>query len=168
MRPSYEIAELVQPAALATDGAGTASAFTYQVGSLDLTDSMVLLSFKIDGVAHAAQVELVLGDGGLAQAFHLRLDLTSITDRAWVAVTVPWAWVRITGRPDRAHITDVQLRVIDDGAAPVRVELARIAVVDDRPLPPRRDFADYRYEVHAPCIREPWPAVNSNMQASSV
>jgi peptidoglycan/xylan/chitin deacetylase (PgdA/CDA1 family) len=126
-----------QSAVIETDGAGTLRTLTRTgLSPIDFTGYMPKLWVKIDHVTSAASLQLVLGDSNLANQFRFSFHSTQgqrwTTDGDWVALTMSWAPENVTvvGTPDRAAITDVQLRVIDNATGtPVRLHVNGIALV---------------------------------------
>ena len=126
-----------QSAVIETDGAGTPRTLT-RVGlpPIDFTGRMPKLWVKVDHVTSTAKLQLVLGDTNLTNQFRFSFHSTQgqrwTTEGDWVALTMSWAPenVSIVGTPNRAAITDVQLRVIDDATGtPVRLHVNGIALV---------------------------------------
>lgn len=99
--------------------------------AIDFTDRMPQLRLRAD-LAHASRFDLLLGTDGLANAFVF--TLRSGQGQPWIVdatpFTVSFAPNAVLGNPDRARITDIALRVVDDGT-PVTIDLAGIAVVPE-------------------------------------
>jgi peptidoglycan/xylan/chitin deacetylase (PgdA/CDA1 family) len=126
-----------QSAVIETDGAGTLRTLTRTgLPPIDFTGYMPKLWVKIDHVKSASRLQLALGDSNLANQFRFSFHSTQAqrwtTDGDWVALSMSWAPenVAIVGTPNRAAITDVQLRVIDDASGtPVQVHVNGIVLV---------------------------------------
>jgi peptidoglycan/xylan/chitin deacetylase (PgdA/CDA1 family) len=126
-----------QSAVIETDGAGTARTLTrLGLPPIDFTNHAAKLWVKLDNVAHAANLSLALGSGNLANrfsfAFHSTQGQKWTTEGDWVAFTMTWSpdSVSTVGTPNRAAITDIQLRVVDDASGtPVRLHVNGLALV---------------------------------------
>lgn len=128
-----------QSAVIETDGTGAARALRRTgLPPIDFTGHVPKLWVKLDNVTAAANLQLWLGDSNLANAYRFSFHSTQgqrwTTEGDWVAFTISWspANVSVLGTPNRAAITDVQLRVIDNASGtPVRLHVNGIALVPE-------------------------------------
>lgn len=126
-----------QSAWIQTDGAGTPRTLS-KIGMtpIDFTDQDLKIWVKIDNVAQLTTLDVSLGDNHLANAFRFRLRSTQgqqwMTEGDWVSFAIPWTASNysLVGSPNRAAITDVMIRAVDDATgSPVRVHLNGLALV---------------------------------------
>jgi peptidoglycan/xylan/chitin deacetylase (PgdA/CDA1 family) len=101
---------------------------------IDFTGKVARVWVKLEGVEHLGTLEIQLGSNNLTSAFEFSLRTGQsrqwFTDGDWVSIAVPWTPTRVAGIPDRAHITDVMVRVSDDATGNhVRLHLNGIALV---------------------------------------
>jgi peptidoglycan/xylan/chitin deacetylase (PgdA/CDA1 family) len=128
-----------QSAVLETNGAGALRTLTRSgLAPIDFTAQMPKLWVKLDNVTHATTLQVVLGSGGLTNQFRFSFQSTQgqrwTTEGDWVAFTLSWSPENVTtiGTPNRAAITDVQIRVVDDATGtPVRLHINGIALVPE-------------------------------------
>ncbi len=126
-----------QSAVIATDGTGVARTLSRTgLPPIDVTNRVPKLWVKLDNVTHAATLQLVLGSAGGAFrfAFHSTQGQRWTTEGDWVAFTMSWSPenVSVTGTPNRAAITDVEVRLVDDATgAAVRLHVNGIALVPE-------------------------------------
>ncbi len=126
-----------QSAVIETTGTGIARTLTRTgLAPIDFTDHVPKLWVKLDNASHATTLQLVLGDSNLANSYRFAFHSTQAqrwtTEGDWVAFTMSWSAANVTvqGTPNRAAITDVQLRVIDDATGErVRLHVNGIALV---------------------------------------
>lgn len=126
-----------QSAVLETDGTGTARTLTrLGLAPIDFTARVPKIWVKLDNVTHAANLQLVLGDSNLANSYRFSFHSTQgqkwSTEGDWVAFTMSWSPdnVSVQGTPNRAAITDVQLRVVDSATGQrVRLHVNGLALV---------------------------------------
>ena len=122
-----------------TDGTGAvATVVRAESGPIDVRDNVLKIWVKVDNVAHLAALDVWLGDSRFANVYKFRLRSTQsqqwMTDGDWVSFTVPWSPdnYAVDGTPDRGAITDVEVRVADDGTGnKVRVHLNGLALVPE-------------------------------------
>jgi peptidoglycan/xylan/chitin deacetylase (PgdA/CDA1 family) len=120
-----------QSAFVTTDGAGTHATLA-RLGAppIDFTAHLPKLWVKLDGAAHVKRLELRLGSGGLTSFFAFTVESERwISDGEWVGPSLSWSAARVVGRPDRRAISDVELRVVDDGTGPVTLHANGLALV---------------------------------------
>jgi peptidoglycan/xylan/chitin deacetylase (PgdA/CDA1 family) len=123
-----------QAAVVETDGIGTTRTLS-RVGmpGIDFTGKVAQLWLKVEDVEHLGELQVQLGDSNLANAFVF--DLRSgqsrqwISEGDWVSVAIPWQPIQTAGTPNRAHITDVMVRVADDRVGRVTLHLNGVALV---------------------------------------
>jgi peptidoglycan/xylan/chitin deacetylase (PgdA/CDA1 family) len=128
-----------QAAVVETIGTGSARTLAKTgMAPIDFSGKVARLWLKLEGVEHLGDLEVQLGDSGLANAF--RFDLRGgqsqqwFTDGDWISIAVPWTPDAVTGTPDRSRITDVLVKVADDASGThVRLHLNGIALVADAP-----------------------------------
>jgi len=110
-----------QAVSVVTDGAATAktikkTAFT----AINATNLIPVVALKVDDYTHLGGVQLYLGDSNLANYWKWEMKSSSsqkwLTQGDWVIPTLSWTNGQVTGTPNKAAITDAQMRVIDDGA----------------------------------------------------
>lgn len=126
-----------QSAVIETDGAGTARALVRTgLSPIDFSNHVPKLWVKLDNVTSTANLQLRLGDNNFANYYRFTFHSTQgqrwTTDGDWVAFTMSWspANVASVGTPNRAAITDVQLRVIDNASGtPVRLHVNGLGLV---------------------------------------
>jgi peptidoglycan/xylan/chitin deacetylase (PgdA/CDA1 family) len=125
-----------QSAFVETDGRATPRTLARMaMPANDLRGRTFKLWLKVDGIQHVQSLELLAGDSNLSNMFRFKLISHQgqpwITEGAWVAFSIPWSEESYTvfGAPDRAAITDVMLKVIDDGTSRVRLHANAIAFV---------------------------------------
>ena len=123
-----------QAAVVTTDGIGTTRTLARtSMPGFDFTGKTIALWLKVENVAHLGELEVQLGDSNLANAFVF--DLRSgqsrqwISEGDWVSVAVPWQPTQVAGTPNRAHITDVMVRVADDRVGRVTLHLNAAGLV---------------------------------------
>jgi hypothetical protein len=130
-----------QAAVIATDGAGSPRTLSRTgLAPIDFRNSVPKLWVKVDNVAKVSALQLLLGDNNFANAyrfsFHSSQGQKWTTDGDWVALTLSWsaANVSVVGSPNRAAITDVQVRVVDNAmGTPVRLHVNGLALVAEAP-----------------------------------
>jgi peptidoglycan/xylan/chitin deacetylase (PgdA/CDA1 family) len=128
-----------QSAVLETDGAGTVRTLTRTgLPPIDFTNQTPKLWVKLDNAIHESTLQVVLGTGDLANQFRFSFHSTQgqrwTTEGDWVAFSMSWSPENVTtiGTPDRAAITDVQIRLADDATGnPVRLHVNGIALVPE-------------------------------------
>ncbi len=128
-----------QSAWIETDGAGTAKTLKKNaLGTFDFTGKMPRLWVKLDDPTKAATLQLYLGNNNLADQYKFSFNSTQgqqwTTDGDWVAFSMSWSSKTLStvGSPNRAAITDVQLRAIDTATGdPVRVHANQFSMVDE-------------------------------------
>jgi peptidoglycan/xylan/chitin deacetylase (PgdA/CDA1 family) len=128
-----------QSAVIQTDGAGSPRTLSRTgLPAIDFTNHVPKIWVKVDNVTRASTLQLVLGDSGFANAYRFAFHSTQgqkwTTEGDWVALTISWspANVSVVGTPNRAAITDVQLRVVDNATGtPVRLHVNGIALVPE-------------------------------------
>jgi len=140
MADSSDVAIGTRSVFVETDGAGTERTLTrHGLPAIDFTGHAVKVWLKVEHLRAARVLELLLGDRGLANHYRFRLRSTQvqqwITDGDWVAFSMSWATdgsASVVGAPDRAAITDVAFRVIDDGSGQrVRLRVNALALVPE-------------------------------------
>lgn len=140
-----------------TDGAGTARTLTrLGLPAIDMRDRMPKLWLKVEGIHHVRALELDVGNDELASYARFRLQSTQgqpwITNGDWVQLALPWAPDAVVGTPRREAITDLRVRVIDDGRDwPVTVHLDAIALVAERAAP--RGIVSFTFDDNYPSQR---------------
>jgi hypothetical protein len=121
-----------------TDGFGT-QAIMQRGGMtpMNFTDQFLKIWVKVDNVAHLASLDVYLGSGP-SNVYKFRLRSSQgqqwMTNGDWVAFTVSFSPENygISGSPNRAAITDIQIRASDDATgSPVRVHLNGLAMVPE-------------------------------------
>ncbi|MFZ5893493.1 MAG: MopE-related protein [Myxococcota bacterium] len=128
-----------QSAWIETNAAGTAKTLKRtSLGSFDFTGKMPRLWVKLDSVTAAATLQLYLGSNNLADHYKFAFESTQgqqwTTEGDWVAFSMSWSakHVSTVGSPNRAAITDVQLRAIDENTGtPVKLHANQISMVDE-------------------------------------
>ena len=126
-----------QAVVIETDGAGTPRALVRTgLPPIDFSNHVPKLWVKLDNVTSTANLQLRLGDSNFANYYRFTFHSTQgqrwTTEGDWVAFTMSWspANVATVGTPNRAAITDVQLRVIDNATGtPVRLHVNGIGLV---------------------------------------
>jgi peptidoglycan/xylan/chitin deacetylase (PgdA/CDA1 family) len=126
-----------QSAVIETAGSGAPRTLTRTgLAPIDFTNHIPKLWVKLDNVVHATALQLVLGSG--TGQFRFSFSSTQgqrwTSEGDWVAFTISWSPENVTtvGTPNRAAITDVQLRVVDDaGGVPVRLHVNGVALVPE-------------------------------------
>lgn len=109
--------------------------------AFDFSDAMPKLWLKVTNVNHARDLSLYLGNGGFRN--YVRFNFRSsqgqkwITEGDWVAFTMGWNeqhFSQVQLQPGvtladlRRNVTDVQLRIVDDGT-PVTLRINRVSAV---------------------------------------
>lgn len=120
-----------------TDGAGTPRTLLNQsFAPMSFVEQDLKVWIKVDNVTNMTALEVSLGDATLANAFRFRLRSSQgqqwMTNGDWVAFAIPWAASNYTliGSPDRAAISAVSVRAVDDATGKrVRVHLNGLAMV---------------------------------------
>jgi FG-GAP repeat/Putative metal-binding motif/Polysaccharide deacetylase len=128
-----------QSAWVETDGLGTAKTLKKSaLGTFDFTGKMPRLWVKLDSPATASTLQLYLGSNNLADQYKFTFNSTQgqqwTTDGDWVAFSMSWSNKTLSqvGSPNRAAITDVQVRAVDDATGnPVRVHVNQFSMVDE-------------------------------------
>lgn len=128
-----------QSAWIETDGLGTAKTLKKSaLGTFDFTGKMPRLWVKLDSPTTASTLQLYLGNNNLADQYKFSFNSTQgqqwTTDGDWVAFSMSWSNKTLSqvGSPNRAAITDVQLRAIDNATGtPVRVHANQFSMVDE-------------------------------------
>jgi len=111
-------------------------------GLFDFSNSMPRLTIKLDNVVNLSRAHLYLGSNNLSDMFKFSFKSSQgqkwTTDGDWVSFSIPWngPHVSISGSPDRTNITDVQLRIVDDGVQAVTLHVNEIsAATEQRTFP---------------------------------
>lgn len=128
-----------QSAFIETDGTGTQRILQkLAFAPIDFTAKDLKIWIKIENVTHLTTLEVSLGDATLANAFRFRLRSTQgqqwMTNGDWVSFAIPWAASNYTlvGNPNRAAISGISVRAIDDNTgAHVKVHVNGFATVDE-------------------------------------
>ncbi len=128
-----------QSAWVETDSAGTAKTLKRSnLGTFDFTYKMPRLWVKLDNVTSASTLQLYLGNNNLADQYKFTFNSTQgqqwTTEGDWVAFSMSWSSKHLSsvGSPNRAAITDVQLRAVDTATGtPVRVHANQFSMVDE-------------------------------------
>ncbi len=122
---------------LATAGNGVPRTLARLNGpQVDLTNAMLKVWLKIDGLDHASTIDIVLGNGANQFVFRLRSAQSQqwMTDGAWASFALTWTRDSYTvfNQPDRSAITDIAVRITDDATGvPVRLHVNGLAVVPE-------------------------------------
>jgi peptidoglycan/xylan/chitin deacetylase (PgdA/CDA1 family) len=128
-----------QSAFIETDGTG-AQRTLQKLGfaPIDFTGKDLKLWVKIENVTHMTALDVTVGDATLANAFRFRLRSTQgqqwMTDGDWVSFAIPWAATNyaLIGTPNRAAISSISIRAIDDATgAHVKVHVNGLAITDE-------------------------------------
>jgi len=128
-----------QSAWIETDGLGTAKTLKKNaLGTFDFTGKMPRLWVKLDSPTTASTLQLYLGNNNLADQYKFSFNSTQgqqwTTDGDWVGFSMSWSNKTLSqvGSPNRAAITDVQVRAIDNATGnPVRVHANQFSMVDE-------------------------------------
>jgi len=125
-----------QSVALTTDGAGTAKTIKRTgMAAIDATGMTPVVWINVDDHARLAGLQLYLGDTNLSRYWKFEYKASAaqkiILAGTWHKVTMAWAEATVTSTPARSAITDVQVRVVDDGTGPVTVHIGGIGLVPE-------------------------------------
>jgi peptidoglycan/xylan/chitin deacetylase (PgdA/CDA1 family) len=128
-----------QSVVIETDGTGTPSTLQkLGFAAIDFTDKDLKIWVKVENVTHMTALDVTLGDATLANAFRFRLRSSQgqqwMTDGDWVSFAVPWAATNyaLIGTPNRAAISSISIRAIDDATgAHVKVHFNGLALTDE-------------------------------------
>lgn len=123
------------------------------ISAIDLTDSALRFTFKIDDVTHLNRLEVLIGTSNFSNVYKFKLHTHSTTSPnivqsgEWVTLTVGWAdlisssgsFVLSNGLPGTTSgFTDVRVDFYDDAAGAVTIHLQAIEVVpESQPQFPR-------------------------------
>lgn len=107
--------------------------------SFDMTGKCFAITLKVDDNTHLASLYVLFGDTALANRYDIAVQGSVSTANQeiiepgkWVRIVVPWRASGTTGTPNRAAITDMQVRVTDDNTGnPVTVHLQRIEIIPE-------------------------------------
>lgn len=117
-----------QAVKLTTSGtSGYSTAAKLAQPTIDFTGRQPAILFKADDLTKVAAIQLYMGSSSLANRFSWNLEPALISRNSqrwsvsgdWAWVTFPWSNAGITGTPNRAAITDIQVRVQDNGDGPM-------------------------------------------------
>ena len=128
-----------QSVSLSTDGAGGAQNLI-RVGApaTDFTDRDLKIWVKVENVVHLRELYVLLGDSGLQNYYRFKISASQgqlwMTEGDWVSFAIPFSAENyvLTGTPNRAAITDIEIRAADDAlGSPVRVHVNGLALIDE-------------------------------------
>ena len=110
---------------------------------IDLNGTMLKVWLKVDSMTHVSDLDIVLGTGADQFVFPLRSAQSQqwITDGDWVSFAIAWNRDSYTvfNHPDRGAITDIAVRITDDGTGnPVRLHVNGLGLVPE----PSEQFPD--------------------------
>jgi len=121
-------------------GGGLSTISRAGMPAVDVSDHMIKVVLRVDNIAHAQTLDVVLGDSNFANAYTFQLKSGQgqqyMTDGDWVSFSVSWddSNVSIRGVPNRNNITDVMFRVADDGTGiPVKLHVNGLGLVKTPP-----------------------------------
>lgn len=147
MNSTSQVCKGTQSARMTTTGTAAAAQFRRTgMPTIDLTNKMIRLTFRVDDVAHLEHMSFYVGDTTLANNFrwtvHTHSKTTSqnwVQSGEWVVVTLSWADVNAaagtytldaTKKPSTTTgFTDMQFTVFDDAAGPVTCHLQSVEVI---------------------------------------
>ena len=131
-----------------TDGAGGGfSVRRTGLPSLDWTGKIPAVLFRVDDWTNLSDMSLYMGDTTLANRFvHTFTDPLAnaptqdsmlLRNNEWGVLTVPWGVkTAITGSPNRAAITDYQLRAADKNGIAINVHWNALFAVNEQTVFP--------------------------------
>lgn len=128
-----------QSAWIETNAAGAAKTLKRSnLGTFDFTGKMPRLWVKLDDTTTASSLQLYLGNNNLADQYKFSFNSSQgqqwTTNGDWVGFSMSWSskHVSTVGSPNRAAITDVQLRAIDTASGnPVKLHANQFSMVDE-------------------------------------
>ncbi len=127
----------IQAAKIVTGGTG-AQANVRKLGgtAFDATGKALRIRVKVDSVDHLSEIAVFVGTGSLAANWKWSIQVTGgskvIQSGEWCILTLNWDGATVTGSPDRAALTDVQLSAWDDNTAnPVTVHWQSVELIPD-------------------------------------
>lgn len=123
---------------IVTNGAGGTSISRIAALPLtyDATGKAVAIALKVSDISRISGIRLDIGSSNLANRFTWNNILGSqevrpIQDGDYVIYTLPLGSPDVTaGSPDRSSIDAFQIRITDDGTAPVTIDLERLFLFD--------------------------------------
>ena len=126
-------------ATLQTDGGGRPllAALRPIEPALDARAAHVLVSLRVRGIAHLANLQVRLGSDAFATSWY-ELSIPIYADRyynyvqegTWTPITLSLGEAATAGTPDRGRIDSFAVMATDDGKGRVEVDLAGAALVD--------------------------------------
>jgi peptidoglycan/xylan/chitin deacetylase (PgdA/CDA1 family) len=127
-----------QSASITSNGAGAAKTLRRTgMAAMDFTGKMPKIWVKVTNLLKASSLQLYLGDTNLANYYRFSFRSSQgqrwTTEGDWVSFTLSWSPTHytVTGTPNRAAITDVQFRVVDDATGAVTLQVNGLAAVDE-------------------------------------
>ncbi|RIL07769.1 MAG: hypothetical protein DCC71_02050 [Proteobacteria bacterium] len=123
--------------AITTDGRGSPSLVAAQGLAADARGRFVKVALRVHGMAHLANLQVRAGGADFERSWfslpvpiYADLEYNFLQDGEWAAVTLPFGSADVAGTPDRARLDTLGIMATDDGRAPVRIDVAGIALVD--------------------------------------
>ncbi len=125
-----------QSVSAVTDGAATAKTIKRTgMTAFSAANRHPVVWVKCDDSTKLAGLKLYLGDTNLANSFQWEMKSSAgqkwLTDGDWHRIDLSWGEVITSGSPNRAVITDAQIRIVDDGTGPVTVRMNGIGLAAD-------------------------------------
>jgi peptidoglycan/xylan/chitin deacetylase (PgdA/CDA1 family) len=121
---------------------GTSTIARTSMPAIDFTGKMLKVWMRVDNIAHAAALDIQIGNSNFSNAYVFNMKSTQgqqwITDGDWVSFSLSWDSndTGTRGAPNKANITDIMLRVTDDATGiPVRLHANGLALVS---MPPQK------------------------------
>ena len=121
---------------------GTSTIARTSMPAIDFTGHMLKVWVRVDNIAHAAALDILVGDSNFSNAYDFNVKSTQgqqyMTDGDWVSFSLSWDGndTSTRGAPNKAAITDIMLRVTDDATGiPVRLHANGLALVS---IPPQK------------------------------
>lgn len=134
--------------------------------SFDWTDKTPRIWFKVDNKARIADLNLWLGSGGgLANAYiwsfdDLDMTVTYYNNNEWVCLTLPWSKATVSGTPNRAALTDLNLQIFDGSVGVLNFWWGGLSAIPERSIYPNGvvsftfdDGLDEHYNIAAPYLQ---------------
>ena len=119
---------------------GTSSIARTSMPAIDFSEHMLKIWIRVDNIAHAAALDVQLGNSNFTNAYVFNLKSTQgqqwITDGDWVSFSLSWDGndTSTRGAPSKSQITDIMLRVTDDATGvPVKLHANGLALVANPP-----------------------------------
>lgn len=123
-----------QSVLITTDGAGTAKTVKKVAQTaVDATGKHAKVWIKVPDQTNVSALQLYLGDSNLVNFWRWEMKNSAgqpwMHNNQWTVWTLPFGLASVTGTPNRAAITDVQLRLVDNATAPVSARFGGVALV---------------------------------------